>query len=300
MFDIMAHLGSSTFEIDGTIYGKMTVTKEIAEQIKENAYELQRRKSDWWTATISRDMENGVFLANNGQTMVFDEDGRQIDGQHRTQSVIDTGVSKTFAVAVVKREVAEKMFATLDNNMKRSVSMYLNGPQKTARRPIATTDFAMRPGNAPLLSVIQGKVSPRIQATRADIVRHNNENEQYITEVTRDASRMRFAVGKGSFKSYGAFILIVRYCRTDELLDEFINDFCSGSPDSRTVNACLTSILKQYAKGGKTTVKWVFGTLLDAYEHYRALDDSTMFNKQNRRIADYDKIMQQRRSESND
>ena len=296
MFDIMAHIEGPTFEIGGTIYGRMVVTKEVAEEIKANAYEAQRNMNDRWASAIARDMSNGVFHANNGQTMVFDEDGHQIDGQHRTQSVIDTGVTEVFPVAVVKREVVGEMFASLDNNMKRQTSLYMSGPNKAARTVVATTDFCIRYGVAPLLSVLQGKATGKTQATRAEVVKHNNDNEDYITAVTKDAARLRRAVGKGSFAAFGAFVLIVKYCQTDELIDEFVNDFTRPVPDSKTVQACVTSILRQYASGKAPSVKWVFGTLLDAYEHYRALDDSTMFNKQNKRIADYDKMMQAMRA----
>lgn len=78
-------------------------------------------------------------------------------------------------------------------------------------------------------------------------------------------------------------------------MDEFIDDFTSTVPSNRTVQACINMIRRQYMSGKAPTQKWVFGTLLDAYEHYREMDESVMLNKQSKRIDDYDKKMQAER-----
>lgn len=141
MFDVMRYLDGPTFEINGTIYGRMTVTKEIAELALRYKYEQQRNERPNWIEYLSREVKTDMFLSNNGQTLVFDEDGNNLDGQHRLESIVKTGIPQTFAVAIVKREVARRVFETLDNASKRSTSMYMSGPSKTARTTVATIDY---------------------------------------------------------------------------------------------------------------------------------------------------------------
>lgn len=295
MFDVMSYLDGPTFEINGTIYGRMTVTKEIAELALGYKYEQQRNERPNWVEYLSREMSAGRFVSNNGQTLVWDEDGNNADGQHRLEAIAKTGIPQTFCVAIIKREDAQRAFETLDNASKRSMAMYMSGPSKTARTTVATIDYCIRHGEAPLLSTIQGKVTGRSQASRTEVVSHNRDNEDYITQVTREANRMREAIGKGSMVSLGSFICIVRFVNGGYLLDEFIDDFTSTVPSNRTVQACINMIRRQYMSGKAPTQKWVFGTLLDAYEHYREMDESVMLNKQSKRIDDYDKKMQTER-----
>lgn len=296
MFDVMRYLDGPTFEINGTIYGRMTVTKEIAELSLGYKYEQQRNERPNWIEYLSREVKTDMFLSNNGQTLVFDEDGNNLDGQHRLESIAKTGIPQTFAVAIVKREVAQRVFETLDNASKRSTSMYMSGPSKTARTTVATIDYCIKHGESPLLSTIQGKVTGRSQASRTEVIRHNRENEDYITRATRDANRMREAIGKGSMVSLGSFICIIRFVNDGYMLDEFIDDFTSAVPSNKTIQKCINLMRKQYMSGKAPTQKWIFGTLLDAYEHYCEMDDSTMLNKQNKRIDDYDKKMQLKRN----
>lgn len=296
MFNVFDYLEGPTVEIGGTTYGRMTVTKEIADLALDNKYKNQRGERPNWVEYLAREMRSGDFLSNNGQTLVFDEDGNNHDGQHRLEAISKTGIPQTFLVAIVRREDAQRMFESIDNASKRSMAMYMSGPSKTARTTIAKIDFCMKHGDAPLLSAIQGKVAARAQVSRTEAVRHNRNNEEYITKVTRDSNRMREAIGKGSMSSLGSFICIVWFVNGGYLLDEFIDDFTSAVPSNRTVQACINLIRKQYMSGKNPTSKWIFGTLLDAYEHYCEMDDSTMLNKQNKRIEDYDKKMQLKRN----
>jgi hypothetical protein len=58
----------------------------------------------------------------NGVPIIFSEEGRLIDGQHRLQAIIKSGVSIS---ALVTRGVKDKSFDTIDMGMKRTIGQVL-------------------------------------------------------------------------------------------------------------------------------------------------------------------------------
>ena len=59
----------------------------------------------------------------NGVPIIFSDEGRLIDGQHRLQAIIKSGVSVN---ALVTRGVKNKSFDTIDMGMKRSIGQVLS------------------------------------------------------------------------------------------------------------------------------------------------------------------------------
>lgn len=66
--------------------------------------------------SLTRDMKNGRWISN-GDPIRFNSD-KLIDGQHRLQAIIDSGVTLEF---VVIRQLPEKAFETIDIGRKRSM-----------------------------------------------------------------------------------------------------------------------------------------------------------------------------------
>ena len=68
-------------------------------------------------AGMVRDLKSGRWKYD-GATIVFDEDGNLIDGQHRLQAVIDAGIAATMLVV---RGVSKEAWRTIDSGTARSL-----------------------------------------------------------------------------------------------------------------------------------------------------------------------------------
>ena len=81
------------------------------------------------------------------------------------------------------------------------------------------------------------------------------------------------------------------------MLDEFINEICSQMTYNKTCNALITLIRKAYLSQRKPTRNWLIGTMLDAYEHFCKMDDSTMLNHANAKLTKMAKVVEMNRLE---
>ena len=66
---------------------------------------------------LVRDMKRGTFQ-DNGDTIRIDEDGNLLDGQHRLQAVIDSGIP--IEGQIVVRGLKPEVFATIDSGRQRT------------------------------------------------------------------------------------------------------------------------------------------------------------------------------------
>lgn len=266
------------------------VTPDLAEKWLESNYEHNRSIKSSHKAKMAADMKAGAFDSENGQTIVRGEDGRLYDGQHRLGALVDADVSLPFLVVTISD--GEEAFTTIDANAPRQASDFLYGVKNKALvAALARIGYSIERTDLPLLSAIQGLAEARRTASRAEVLGYARERIDMLEDAARDACRIRKAVGCGKPTAYGTFVVLVRYVGRDMLLDEFISDISEAAPMSRTVTAFKTMVLKQQAKGLDMTQKWLLGTILDAYEHFCDMDESTMLNQRMKRLNAYNTIL---------
>lgn len=271
------------------------ITPEIAEEMLTHNYEGNRNVRESYVLQLASVMKAGRYISQNGQTIVFGiDDGVLYDGQHRLLAVVRSGVTQAFGVARIKD--GKEAYKTIDNGTKRTAADFLSVPSKSIAASVGKFMACVEWGEAPLLSCLQGKWDTKTQADRGIVVDYVNQNAESVTDSVRKGSTMRDAVAAASKSLYADFIMLVKYCETDTALDEFIEDFLSRAPDSKTVSALKMNISKSFASTKKPNPKWMLGTLLDGYTHFCEMDESTMFNKQSSRISTYQKYVEAMRT----
>lgn len=80
---------------------------------------LNRKLSFGHVLNLSVDMQNGLWKLNPNAAIIFGEDGKVYDGQHRLHAVVDSGVTVEM---FVDRNVPMEVILTMDLNRNRTVS----------------------------------------------------------------------------------------------------------------------------------------------------------------------------------
>lgn len=276
---------------------KRTITPDVARDMLSRNYDGNRNIRKAYARQLAEVMRDGRFVSDNGQTIVVGRDGTLYDGQHRLTALVESGVTLDFYVFTTDDE---NVYKTIDNGTRRRAGDFINGPNATNMAAIARIAACVSQGDSPLLTCLQGRVTPNTEIDRAAIVDFVNANKDEMSAITSAANKMRSAAACGPVTVYGTFLHVVRFCDRDLLLDEFVEDFCNLAPDSATVSAAKATIQRSYVKRATPARQWLLGILLDAYEHYLKMDNSTTFNRGPKRITEYSKLVEVRRSLLND
>lgn len=107
--------GSATKEMGGRVE-VMEITPEVARQLLERGG--QNRPIKRKVSHYAREMAEGRWILN-GSTIVLNEQGEVLDGQHRLLACIEAGIS--FQTVVVY-DVPRSAFVTIDAGMPRSLA----------------------------------------------------------------------------------------------------------------------------------------------------------------------------------
>lgn len=272
--------------------------EDAARQLERN-YCRNRRQRKAHNRMIQRAMRNGTFNSQNGQTIVRDMEGILYDGQHRLESQVAAGATLTWIVVTV--DDGEDAFRTLDSSAKRNVADYFPEEKNASLfGAIAPFGYILENSDVPLLSALQGKVDADTNVATEDGVDYGDEHLHVVRKMTEYGRAMYQATGlKGNPSVYGKFAMLVTFVNDDDYLEEFINDFSESAPNNKTVISARLKIANAYSRGKahKPDAKWLIGIILDAYDHFKLLDDSTELNKGTVKIKKYDKMLFDRRAE---
>jgi hypothetical protein len=110
--------------IDGRITAqRVRLTPKLAQAFLDTRSSGQRPIKAYHIRMLDNQLNNGCMMLN-GETIVFDSNGCMVNGQHRCQAVVNTGVS--FDVIVI-RGVDPASVKTFDGGSRRSARDYLKG-----------------------------------------------------------------------------------------------------------------------------------------------------------------------------
>lgn len=273
----------------------INITPELAKEWLGKNFEKNRTIRTSYVSQLADVMRSGRFIAENGQTIVFGDDGKLYDGQHRLSAIVESGCAQELLVVSVHD--AERAYGTMDNGTKRQAADFLmEFPNRNNAAAYGKVMACVEWSSVPLVSCLQGKWDTGGVIDRGLIVSYCNTHPDETKDAVRTARNMLGEVGCGAVSMYSAFIGVVRYVKKDVLLDEFINDFLLPAPDSKTVASAKRMIMKESISGRGQGTKWLFGLLLDAYAHYCQMDESMMLNKKTMRIKQYSKLVEEERA----
>jgi len=95
------------------------ITVNYAHQLLGRNFENNRALKDGIVNTYAKTIENGLFKVANGESIKMSDRGALIDGQHRLEAVIKSGVSQTMLVI---KGIPHDNLLSLDSGVKRSLA----------------------------------------------------------------------------------------------------------------------------------------------------------------------------------
>lgn len=277
------------------------VTPEKAKDLLEHNYEGQRNIRQSYVEQLAHVMQAGRYVSQNGQTLVVGmDDGILYDGQHRLAAVVLSGMTQIFGIAYILD--GKEAYKTIDNGTRRQASDYLvNMPSRNNCAAVSKVMACVEWGSAPLRSCLQGKWLGNTQVDRGLIVTFATQNAERVVDAVRRAQIMRKAIKMGPLSLYAKFILLVQFCQTDDCLGAFLGDFSKTAPQNPTVTALKTALMQKLGNSSNYPGdKWMLGILLDGYTHFSEQDASTMLNKQNLRLNQYQELVEAARKGGGD
>lgn len=216
----------------------VSITPYIAEVMLENNAEEQRNVSRMRVKRYASDMANGLWTMN-GETIIIDERGKLIDGQHRLLAVIESGVTAEFLVV---RGVKASSYKTLDQGMSRRLTDLVSGVRgaaataaKAAAVYEATGDIGIAVHNG---RAVTEKCSNRMAAQWIE------EHKSETLWLGDHYARLRRTVGKMSSVVAGAGLWALKLKGYD--VDSFVRELSKAytTEASEWANIFARSMLK--------------------------------------------------------
>ena len=267
------------------------IDPDSAKMLLKDNYDNNRRVRKQWVSDLANMMRSGKFISDNGQTIVLGTDGTLYDGQHRLMAICESGCTQRLLCVWV--DDGNEAYKTIDNGSKRTAGDFIGNVEAMTTKII----LCIEDGSAPLMSSLLGHKSTGLQANRIEVVDYYRANKTKCDEASAVGKSMKNALKAGSPAVYGAFFELVRFVGRQARVHEFVYDFCRAAAECPTVQVLK---LKISAASGKnhngSDRRFMFGALLDAYEHYLKGDDSTTLNKGFQRIEMYDGLVSTRRA----
>jgi len=266
---------------------------KLAQELLDGNYDKNRSLRKTYVAQLAKVMSDGRFDSLNGQTVLIDSSNRLFNGQHRMNAIVESGVTLPFLV--VQSDHAVESYKTIDTGTKRLVADALrdmpNAPTvASVARPICCMDW----GSTPLASCIQGKFTVNHMAVdSALVVDYAHAHYDEIMRIVHLTDRVRKVLGV-PIRAIGTAFWLIDKCNEVSMLDEFVDELAKPAPDSKTVTAFKTYIIKAHGdRSRKPNYSMTVGMLLNGYERFIEMDESTaMFNKHRMWFDRYDKRLE--------
>ena len=269
------------------------VTPELAKEMLSRNFTGNRKLRKSYCDQLAQVMLSGRYVSQNGQTIVIGaDDGVLYDGQHRLTAIAMSGVPMPLLVVYVKG--GQRAYETIDNGARRVAADLIDAPNKKLCAAVAKNMACVEWGSAQVLLCFDGRINNGADTIdRGLVIDYFNQHREQIIGACHLAKACSGVLGRAiSGSLIGSFYLVMKYCRNDFLLDEFISDIALTAPKNRTIVAFKEKAMKvALSTTGKPDRRWQLGTLLNAYVHYKAMDNSVLFNKQAQMIERLNKAI---------
>ena len=269
-----------------------TITPDVAAKMLERNFDGNRKIRPTYVNALANAMLDGEFVGMNGQTIVIGaDDGRLYDGQHRLTAIVQSGTTQKMMVAYV--DDGEKAYRTIDAGTPRKASDFIDAPNRNHVAAVAKFMLCIEQGTAPLATTMLGRLESMTVPTRISVLDYFDANRARVIQTERTAERMLRAIGCGSQTVYAAFIDLVKFCGQDDRLGNFIDDVSDVVCTNKTIIALKHAIVRKKMSVGKSMIpsQWQLGTLLNAYELYRADSGGFTLNKSSIWLQKYDALL---------
>lgn len=255
------------------------ITPDDARVYLECRSGIQRNINKPHVARLAKMMREGNWRKHAGGVICFDERGELLDGQHRLQAVIDSGVGQWFRVDT---DCTREDFSAMDDGLRRRTSQFID--VKNASTVAAIVSY--------VTSVKAGIVNCRVDGIldRATLLEEFNGDASGYEDAGRNAERFRGLVNSGYKKYTGGVLYILAKKYGQREVDGFIDKLLdSPSPDA----LILLSRIKNHGDRVTTRRRWVgvtyylFRCHKDGVDPNRRASLETQFNKFNQLAKEY-------------
>ena len=263
---------------------KILLTPEMAKELLEKNYQLQRRVNWSHVTTMMNDIKSGLwrpFMPD--AAIIVSKNGYLLDGQQRCLAVIEA--DKPIGV-FLEDDVDDVLFEYIDGGRTRVANDFYNGPNKHVLIALAKFAIYIDQYNATIRGASTGHITRQIRGhktniilSRTEVLEYIRENENELQSIVTMAQRLYHTKkNSGRFGTPTAFasaIWIVKYLENGtSFIDMFIEDYLSDVPLTAASVKLKTTLLEMRADVVGKKVKYnntsYLSVILAAYDKFKA------------------------------
>lgn len=241
-------------------YETVEVTPQLAKRWLGKNAENNRLPKGSKIPAYARDMLQGSWQADTGETIKFDPDGDLIDGQNRLRAVVMAGVSVAFDVAY---DVPRRAMQVVDTGAARTAGDVLRIAGANDRMRAASIIRWVILWDAKIFTGVGGQLKP---TTTEIIQRYSAESGAFNSAATRATDCQNRALGTGAPAGVAHYL----FSRIDrEQTHAFFDQYISGAnlPDKSAVLALRNKIAR--ARVDRTTRPEQLALFIRAWNGFR-------------------------------
>lgn len=213
-------------------------------------------------------MKSDMFL-ENGESIVFDENGVLKNGQHRLQAIV---ISKKCYNIPVVRGVKSKTMSTFDTGKNRSAAdvLSLNGFKNTNKIAAFISSFDKFTKNKSKASNLRGKAKSNKKSNQ-EILEFCQYNYDWISDIVKNANNLRKASTPPVLSENQ--IAVVSYILGGKKPSKNVYEFMKHltgikrSPETAT-NYIFTKLYNSKVNKEPLNFYWLLGMIIKAYNYY--------------------------------
>ena len=284
---------------------KTLLTPELAQEYLSRNYEGNREIRPTVYLKYVDDIKNGRWFQNDDlleyDPILFNKDGKMINGQHRCTAVEVAG--KPIYVCV-KENVSNEVYDYLDGGERRRTSDFMNGlTDKKNLAALAKAACAIEYGSLSLRSAVSGKLKYQgkysVEPSRS-MVLEKLETDADVLSILLSKSRSVQSKTKISRSQIAIALYIIFYTGRGSYIDRWVDDVSAPVPQSSTNVLFREFMLRARSAGKRLDRVTNVSCVLYAYDHFLPGTETKMFNKYEGTLAKYDKLIEKKRGANNE
>lgn len=263
---------------------KILLTPEMAKELLEKNYSMQRNVNWTHVATMISDIQDGLwrpFMPD--AAIIVSKNGYLLDGQQRCLAVVQA--DKPIGV-FLEDEVDDILFEYIDGGRTRTANDFYNGPNKNVVMALAKFAIYIEQYNATIRGASSGHISRTVDSHKVNIIISRTELLKYVREnekelqadvsMAQNLYHSKNASGKYATPSSFAFaIWIIKYLENGtSFIDMFAEDYLSEVPLTAASTKLKTTLLEMRADMGMKKVRYdnsaYLSVILAAYDKFKA------------------------------
>lgn len=253
----------------------VSVTPDLARQWLKERNDSNRKFRQANFKFLKDQMLTGQFQPRNGQSILFSQSGRLLDGQHRLKAIVES--NKTYLLDI-KTNVPDEAFTTIDTGAKRSIGDIFDTKGIAKSSGVANSvnmylKFSKNP-----LNMRSGVAS--VGFTVKDALEAYEENSHLFQEMFATATKFTSKFAAIPVTSVASLMVYTSLHSQykDRAMEEFWKPLFTGAGMSPQVNVLHNRLIHSMnKKTEKTTIFAKVAWVVKSYNyHFRGMQITTL------------------------